>query len=202
MISVGLTGGIGSGKSTVAQIFQCLGIPVYNADFHAKKFLQHPEIIKSLAAKLGNSILDANNNIIKPKLAEIVFNDENALSFLNNLIHPLVVRDFNIWRANQEKLPYVIHEAALIFEAKLQQQFDKIILITASEEIKIKRVMQRDSATPEQIKQRMQKQWPDEEKMKLADYLIKNDESELVLPQIIRLHNAFLALNKSKTDSD
>lgn len=192
MIKVGLTGSIGSGKSVVADIFQHLGAPVYNADNHAKKFLNNSDIIEKLVAKFGTDILDKEKFIIKSKLAAIVFSDNKALNFLNNIIHPLVIADFDEWCAKHTKYPYIIHEAALIIEAGLQHKFDKIILVTAPETLRIKRVMHRDLTSAQQISQRMQHQLSDDKKIKFADYIIKNDDTELVIPQVIQLHHAFL----------
>lgn len=198
MIKIGLTGGIGSGKSLVARVFAHFGVPVYGADTEAKKFLHHSVIIQNLVERFGNSIIDDNNRIIKSKLAEIVFNDKEALNFLNKLIHPLVINDFDVWCKEQLHAPYIIHEAALIIEHGFQHYFDKIILITAPETIKIKRVMQRDKVSEEHVKQRMLNQLKDDEKIPFADYIINNDDSQLILPQILNLHQLFLDFSKLK----
>jgi len=191
MIKVGLTGNIGTGKSTVARIFEILGIPVYHADEEAKKFLEDQHVIQNLKSEFGKSII-IDQKVDRIALAKIVFNDQNALDFLNNLIHPLVRNDLYEWLEKQSHQTYIIQEAAILFESGFYKEFDKVITIIAPEELSISRVMKRDNVTSDQIKSRIRNQWSQERKMELSDFIINNDELQLVIPQVLQIHNSFI----------
>lgn len=188
MRRIGLTGNIGTGKSTVARIFEILGVPVYHADLQARKLLESDDVKIQIKTLFGESILNAENQIDRKSLAAIVFNNTTKLETLNNLIHPLVEEDFLQWCSVHSNKSYVIHEAAILFESGFDKLFDKNILVTAPETICISRVMARDSITKEMVLARMRNQWQQENKQKLADYQIVNDDNSMVLPQVLAIH--------------
>ncbi len=188
---VGLTGNIGSGKSIVAGIFQILGAPVYNADIEAKKFLIDKEVQSEVRKKFGSGIFE-KEVIDKKKLAKIVFDDPKLLSFLNSLIHPLVREDLETWIDNQSDFPYVVYEAAILFESGFYKKFDKIITVTSPLELSINRVINRDGIKREDVLARMKNQWEQEKKIELSDFIINNDESQLILPQILEIHKELM----------
>lgn len=190
MMKIGITGGIGSGKSTVASVFEGLGIPVYYADTEAKKFLNYYEVKNKLAEEFGQSIFDSGE-INRAALAEIVFNDSNALNKLNSFIHPMVRKDFMDWCEKNSNSPYVIIEAAILFENGFNDLVDKTLVIIAPLEERINRAQKRDDSSREQIESRINHQWPQEKLIELSDYFIDNSDYELVIPQILKLHEDF-----------
>jgi dephospho-CoA kinase len=193
MIKVGLTGGIGAGKSYVGRIFSQLGIPVFIADIEARKIqLTDTEVIKKMVGLLGKDIYLQNGDINREKLAQIIFNDNIALQKVNEIIHPAVRKAFEKW-AKKQTSPYVIQEAAIIFENQQSKNFNKIISVTAPVELKIKRVMERDNISGEDVLKRMKNQLPDEEKIRQSDYVINTDDQQLILPQIIEIHNKLIS---------
>ena len=171
---IGLTGGIGSGKSTIAKYFESKGIPVYIADTEAKKIMAFPETIDQIATVFGNEI-KRNNQIETKALSSIVFNDPEKLQILNSIIHPLVKKHFDDWVNKNNKYPFVIKEAAILFESGSWKYCDKIITITASEETRIKRVMERDHSSREEVLARIKNQWSDTEKISKSDFVIVNE---------------------------
>jgi len=186
-LKVGITGGIGSGKSTVCKVFSLLGIPVFEADRVAKQLLNtHPEIKKELIHLFGKEIYIENNGVDRKKLADIIFNDDIQLAKINALVHPFVRNEFANWIELQQS-PYVIHEAAILFESGFYKLMDFTILITAPEKQRIERVMKREGISAEMVKKRMEKQWSDEKKRKLASRELVNDNMNLLLPQIIEI---------------
>ena len=170
---VGLTGGIGSGKSTIAAYFKSLGVPVYIADDEAKKILYTSEAAAEVAEVFGNEVF-TEGLPDRRKLASKVFNSPEKLRLLNNIIHPKVRQHFDNWLKVYTAEPFVIKEAAILFESGSYKDCDKIILVTAPEEVRIERVMLRDSVTREQVLKRMEAQWDDEKKEALSDYIIQN----------------------------
>jgi dephospho-CoA kinase len=192
MKHIGLTGGIGTGKSTVARVFEIIGIPVYHADIRAKDFLEKEEVILQLTTLFGKTILTPLHKVDRQALAAIVFGDKSKLDILNNLIHPLVETDFSDWCNLQKDVPYVMHEAAILFESGFNRLFDANILVTAPEELCISRVMVRNGITREMVLARTGKQWPQGQKQELADYIIVNDEESLILPQVLAIHQKII----------
>jgi dephospho-CoA kinase len=191
MLQVGITGGIGSGKTSVCMVFKTLGIPVYDADTQAKRLMDtDPELKASLQGYFGNSIY-CDGTLDRRRMAEIIFNDKTALEKVNNWVHPAVVRDFESWRTRQTS-PYVLEEAAIIFESNMAHRFDRVILVTAPNTIRIERVCARDHVTSEAVRERMANQWPEEKKIPLADYFIFNDRTCLVTPQVMEIHRHLL----------
>ena len=191
MIKVGITGGIGSGKSTICHFFRTLGIPVFEADTEAKKLINSSEAIKNqLIAEFGSDIYLPNQLIDRKKLAGLIFNSPTLLEKVNRIIHPEVRIYFNKW-VELQKSPYIIHEAAIMFESGFYQMMDYTILVTAPEAERIARVMKRENSTEESVKARIKKQWTDEQKMELASFIVKNDNSELIVPKLIELDKRF-----------
>jgi dephospho-CoA kinase len=193
MIKVGLTGNIGCGKSVVAEIFLNLGIPVYDADRNAKKFLNNDNVKNIIRKEFGDIVFVDNKEISKKKLAEIVFNDVIKLNKLNSLIHPFVIDDYKIWTELNKEYKYTIIEAAILFESGYDIIADKIITVTCTEQLRIKRIMARDNATEAEIKQRMKNQWDEEEKVKKSDFIIVNDQQLLLIPQVMAIHKQLSA---------
>lgn len=188
MIKVAVTGGIGSGKSVVCKIFEKIGIPVFNADFEAKKLINTSRTIHDkLVSLFGAAIYQSNGDIHRKKMADLIFNDNFALQKVNEIVHPEVRKRFIEWGKEQNS-PYIIQEAAIIFESKQTQSFDKIITVTAPLELKIERVIKRDQVSKEEVYKRMQSQLPDEIKIAKSDFVIMNDEVEMIIPQIIEIH--------------
>lgn len=191
MIKVGLTGNIGSGKSTVIQIFETLGVPVYHADLEAKKFLKKDHVKRLINDRFGTDVF-SGGQINRKKLAAIVFNDSEALNFLNAVIHPLVKEDLNSWMIRKKHHAYVIQEAAILFESGFYKDFDKVILISCPEDVAAKRVMKRDGVTVEEVLQRRANQWSQDKKIGLSDYIIDNSGNTLVLPQVLEIHKQLI----------
>ncbi len=192
MIRVGVTGNIGSGKTTVCKMFRHLGVPVYYADERGKYFLDTPEVKKQIINALGNDILDQEGNIARQKLAARVFNNADELHQLNAIIHPLVRADFQQWSAEQTATSYVIKEAAILIESGQYKHLDKIILVSAPEDIRIQRVCERDQTDADRVRQRAAHQMPEEEKTRFADYIIHNDGKQALIPQVNRIHKSLL----------
>ncbi len=192
MKRIGLTGSIGTGKSTVARVFEIIGIPVYQADTRAKDFLEKEEVILQLTALFGEEILTPLHKVNRQALASIVFGDKSKLDILNNLIHPLVETDFSDWCNLQKDVPFIIHEAAILFESGFNRLFDANILVTAPEELCISRVMVRNGITREMVLARTGNQWTQVRKQELADYIITNDEESLILPQVLAIHQKII----------
>ena len=195
MIKVGITGGIGSGKTTVAKIFEVLGIAVYYADDAAKRLMIEDIVLKEKIEQVfGKDIYD-NGILNRAKLSSLVFNNPEKLSLLNSIVHPVTIADADKWM-QQQTTPYVLKEAALIFESGSDKMLDKVIGVFTSAEQRIQRVMQRDNISEEAVKTRMNKQMNENEKMRLCDYVINNDENELVIPQVLKIHKLLLEVIK------
>jgi len=187
MIKLGLTGGIGSGKTTVAKVFQELGVPVYYADYEAKKFLAHEMVKKRLVELFGASVISSDYTVDKAALAAIVFTDEQQLAKLNALIHPLLEKDFEDW-VNRQEAPYIVKEAAILFEAGFDKSVDKVLSISAPLEQRIQRVIQRDKVTRQQVLDRVTKQWTDAKREEKSDFVIQNGNNDRVLDKILEIH--------------
>lgn len=194
MIKAGLTGGIGSGKSTVAKIFEVLGIPVYYADDAARRLMNTDEELKATLIKNFGDQTYQNGKLNRAYLASVVFADKQKLELLNSLTHPATIRDANSW-VQEQTSPYIIKEAALLFESGANKHLDHIIGVYAPQELRIKRVMMRDTITREEVLQRLNRQMDEDAKMKLCDSIIINDELQMVIPQVLKLHEKFLAMN-------
>ena len=194
MLKVGLTGGIGAGKSTVADIFKVLGIPVYHADQEAKRLMQtNPSLIEKI--KIAFSEKAYLEGILDRKfLSSLVFNDKDKLELLNSIVHPFTIQDGKEWMEKQSS-PYAIKEAALIFESGSQGEFDAIIGVFAPPAMRIHRTIQRDHVEREKVLNRMEKQLDENIKMKLCDHVLINNEQTLLIPQVISLHEKLLRIS-------
>lgn len=189
MLKVGLTGNIGSGKTLVCQIFESLGVPVFYADRVASELYDEPEIREQVKQTFGDEIYDSDGKLIRQKLAGLVFHDEKALRNINGIIHPGVVKRYMQWLEDHVNEDYTIHEAAILFESNLEHEFDRIIMVSAPEEIRLQRVMERDAADEKDVEARMKNQWPEDQKAKKADFVIINDGKQFLIPQILKIHN-------------
>lgn len=196
---VGITGGIGSGKSTVCKVFELLGIPVYYADDRAKQITSiDPELKDQICQRFGEDSY-IGNDLNRTYLAQKVFADKAALNALNALIHPRVALDFDKWVSANKHHPYLLKEAALIFETKGNLKLDKVITVTADEDIRIKRVLARDNHRTEQdIKNIIGKQMPEDQKISLADVVINNNGDQLIIPQILEFHQNMLKVSRNQ----
>lgn len=170
---IGLTGGIGSGKTTVANYMKSLGIPVYIADEEAKKIMETQEVVALIQTNFGSTVI-SNNKINREKLAQLVFNHPDQLQKLNDIVHPLVKQNFNNWVKNHQNVPFVIKEAAILFESGSYKYCDSIITVTAPLEARLQRVTARDKTTKESVLNRIKNQWSEEEKIAKSDYVIHN----------------------------
>jgi dephospho-CoA kinase len=192
ILQIGITGGIGSGKSLVSKIFSALGIPVYDADSHAKALMTTDGILVSQIKKEFGDLSYEDGSLNRTYLANHVFHDQQKLEKLNSLVHPRVAWHYKNWVLENSGKPYVLKEAALLFETGSYKVLDKIIVVTAPEVLRIQRVIARDPhRTVEQIKAIVGKQMPEEKKQELADYLVVNDETQLLIPQVLHLHRVF-----------
>jgi len=189
-LRIGLTGGIGSGKTTVAKIFEKLGVPVYYADDAARMLMNTDQDLKAAIIKNFGPQTYRDGKLDKKFLASIVFNDKEKLTLLNSLTHPVTIKNAEDW-IKKQTAPFIIKEAALLFESDATKQLDYIIGVYAPQHLRIKRVMDRDGLTTEQVMKRISRQLDEEQKMKLCDFVITNNEEELVIPQVFFLYEKF-----------
>ncbi len=191
MLKIGVTGGIGSGKSVVCRIFAILGVPVYNADDQARKIMRDDrQLHVKLKEAFGQGIIK-DGKPDRKALAGIVFSDSLSLGRLNSIVHPAVLSDFRSWLERHSDASYIVKEAAIMFESGMYDQLDAVILVTAPESLRIQRVMNRDGESEENIRRRMASQWNDEKKEKLAGLVVRNDNINALLPVILQLHSEF-----------
>jgi dephospho-CoA kinase len=184
---IGLTGGIGSGKSTIAAIFQLLGIPVFNADSEALAlYSEDAELLREVVDEFGREVLNADGTINRMQLASIVFGDEAALRKLNSLIHPRVANRFIQWKIRQHA-PIVMRESAILFESASNSDCDSVIVVSAPEKLRVNRVMKRSALTRQEVEARIARQWPESKLQEQADWIVVNDDSKLVLPQAMAI---------------
>lgn len=190
---VGITGGIGSGKSVVSMIFRQLGIPVYDSDAEAKLLYdKFPELRNAVRVQISEDAFDANGKLDRKKLAEIVFQFPEKLEILNQLVHPLVKKDFQDWVQKNQEAAYLVKEAAILFESGAYSDCDKVITVVAPRDLRVQRVRERDRKTKAEIEAIMDRQSGDEEKIKRSDFVIQNDEKELILPQVLAIHESLI----------
>lgn len=188
---IGVTGGIGSGKSTVCKVFESLGIPVFNADTEAKEIYKtEPSALAEVREQFGESVF-INGELERRKLAQLVFSDEKKLAQLNAIIHPLVKKRFIQWQAEQDA-PYLIREAAIMIESGTYQDCDHIILVSAKEETRIQRVIQRNALSEKEVRERIARQWSDEQRRPFCDFEIKNEKNALILDEIYHIHRELI----------
>lgn len=191
MLKIGITGGIGTGKTTACKLFEQYNIPVYYADDRAKWLMNNDETLRAgLIEHFGKEVFDKNQQLNRAYLGNIIFQDERQLEVINRLVHPAVKLDSEAWQLEQAKknVPYTLKEAALLFESGSYQYLDKIIVVTAPQQLRIERVMKRDNCTQEQVLARMSKQLPQEQKEVRADFLLHNIELPQLKEQVALLH--------------
>lgn len=190
-VLVGLTGGIGSGKSTVAKVFETLDVPIFNSDVIAKSIVNNDaEVIRKIVAEFGEVYLDGE--LDKVQMATIVFNDKRALKTLNKIIHPKVALHFENWVEQNDSAEILIKEAAILIESGAYKQMDKIVLVTAPESLRLERVVSRDNSTEQKVKDRISAQLSDEKRAVFADYTIDNGGDELIIPQVLEVYKMLL----------
>lgn len=197
ILRVGITGGIGSGKSTVSKIFELLEVPVFYADDAAKKLLNEDAVLKEkIIAQFGKGSYE-NGSLNRPYMSTIVFNNPAQLALLNSIVHPATIADAEQWM-HRQTASYAIKEAALIFESGAEHWLDAVIGVSAPQQLRIQRVMQRDKITETEVIARLDKQMDEEKKMGLCDYILYNDEQQLLIPQVVKLHSILRAKAESK----
>lgn len=201
VLKIGITGGIGSGKTTVCKMFEELGIPVYYADERAKYLMQHEHfLIDEIKKNFGEEVYD-NGQLNRQLLASKVFHDKEKVKLLNSLVHPAVFRDTDRWVVEQQatQTPYALKEAALLVESGSHKYLDKLIVVTAPQNLRLKRVVERDNVSSTDVMARMQNQLPEEEKVKLADFVIINDsDKEHLRQQVLKIHQQLVELSATK----
>ena len=199
MLQIGITGGIGSGKSTVASVFACLGAPVYDADSHAKALMTTDGNLKEAIRKeFGTLSFTDQGQLNRNYLASEVFPNQEKLKRLNQLVHPRVAEDYQKWYDAQQKrrCPYVIKEAALLYDSGSNRLLDKVIVVAAPDSVRIERVKARDKRSDREIETIMKRQMPQDEMIQRADFVVENDGKKMILPQILKLHQLFLTFKK------
>ncbi len=194
MLSVALTGNIGSGKTTVATIFNVMGIPVFNADVEAKNLYNDNEVLEILRNSFSDAIFTIDGRVDKKKLASLIFNDKEALAKINRIIHPLVLSKFQAWKQSNSFYHYTIHETAILFENNLEDNFDYIINVSATLEVRIQRVITRDSTSRDIVVDRINNQLSDELKNEKSDFIIFNNENDLLIPQVLDIHKTLMSI--------
>ena len=203
MIKVGITGAMGSGKTMVCRIFGTLHVPVYNADERARWLMEHDEELKAHLRESFGAGIYAQGKLLRKKLAAIVFDNAGRLKELNALVHPRVREDALEWMNKRKDYPYVIREAALLFESGSHRDLDLVITVTAPLELRLDRIAARDGSSREEALKRMARQWPEEEKVRRSQYVIVNDGTQLLVPQVMQIHGKILALSRDeKNDHD
>lgn len=199
MKKVAITGNIGSGKSWVCALFEKLGIPVFYSDPEAKQLYYRADIREAMKARFGNDIYRSDKEINKPLLSSLIFNDRKAMRDVERLLYPALNAWFDEW-AEQQDAPYVLYESAIIFEKHLAERFDASIMVTASRKTRLRRVMLRDHCAAEVVRERMKKQWSDNKKSALADFVITHDtddDDEALMQQVMQVHDALTRASDS-----
>jgi dephospho-CoA kinase len=192
MLKIGITGGIGSGKTTVAKLFQLQGVPIYNSDIRAKQLMAEDEALKKgLVLAFGEEVY-TDRRLNRAWLATRVFNNEKELAILNGLVHPAVERDFTHWCLSKSDHPYILKEAALLYESQTYKNLDFVIVVAAPEEMRIERAILRDGLTKQEVMRRFENQLSEEQRLSRADYILTNDDSHSIIKQVIELHQHFI----------
>lgn len=195
MLKIGITGGIGSGKTTVCRIFEVLNVPVYYSDQRAKEIMvSNSELKEKLISSFGNTIYYSDGSMNSALLASIVFSDQQKLQTLNTIVHPYVIDDFSSWCTEHTNDKYVILESAIIYESGIDQLLDQIIIVEAPSEIRIQRIIDRDKVSREKVLQRMSNQFTSDKKITLSKLIIYNDGKKSLIDHVISLHKGFSGL--------
>lgn len=193
MIKIGVTGGIGSGKSMVCRIFSALSVPVFYADIVAKEIAENDkDVVRSIKENFGNDIFTQEGKLDRKRLSEIVFNDSKKLNTLNNIIHPAVKNAFDFFLNENKNAPYTVKEAAILVESGAYKHVDKIIVVTAPVKQRIQRVVKRDDVSENEVQVRINKQLPQEDLIKYAHFIINNEDGAMLLPQVIEINKSIL----------
>ena len=199
MLKIGITGNIGSGKTTVCQLFELLGVPVFYADFYGKKVMTEDLVlVAAIRNTFGTEAYFENGSLNRKYISNIVFNNEAELEKLNALVHPAVFRAFDEWAIPFNTKNYVLKEAAVLFESGSDKQCDKTIVVAAALDVRLKRVIQRDNLTDAEVLRREEKQMPQQEKMAKADFVIYNEPQTMVIPQVLEIHRQLLQIGKNQ----
>jgi len=188
MIKLGLTGNIGSGKTTVSKVFESLGIPIFYADNEAKKLYSLDHVKERVLLLFGKSIINDLEEVDFRLLSDLVFNDKNKLKELTSIIHPLVFNNYHKWLETIQQEPYSIHESAIIYEYSQQKYFDKVICVTAPYELRVQRILERDNTSRDKVEERIRNQMTETEKISLSDFVIVNDEKSFIIKQVLKIH--------------
>lgn len=188
MIKAGLTGNIGSGKSTVARIFQALGVPVFHADQEAKNLYQDKEVLQEVKEAFGENVLDDQGQLDKARLASIIFSDKDKLNTINAIIHPKVRQKYYDWLEQYSNVPYTLQEAAIMIESGLYKKLDKIIVVVAPQHERLQRISSRDGFDKKEILKRMENQFPESTLRSYANFVVENHDHQLVIPQVLEIH--------------
>lgn len=197
-LKIGITGGIGSGKTTVCKIFEKFDIPIYYADVKAKELINsNKNIVSEIKKNFGWETYNEDGNLNRSYLAKVVFNNSDKLKILNSIVHPPLFEDYRKWVISKKNYPYTIKEAALMYETESYKSLDKIIVVTAPIDTRIQRVLKRDLSKKEDVLKRMETQMSDRDKIAKADFVIKNDGKNSLIHQIIKLHNLFIEMAKN-----
>jgi dephospho-CoA kinase len=192
MLKVGITGGIGSGKSVVCKIFNQLNVPIYDADFEAKQIIiKSKSVISKIKKAFGEDSYFEDGRLNIQKIASIIFSDKKALEKMNSIVHPAVFQDFEKWSKLQKNCKYVIMESALLIETGYYKQLDKTICVLSPLELRTERIMQRNNISKTEVNDRISSQLSDEEKLKFVDFTIQNDNEDMLMPQVLKLHEKF-----------
>jgi len=194
-MEIGVTGGIGSGKTSVCKVFNVLGIPVFSADYEAKKIMDSDHEIMDKVRSIAGKDVYASGSLDRMELAKIIFKNERLLREINRVVHPVVFSNYKLW-ARYSSAPYVIMEAAILFESKAVHFVDKVITVVAPVEERIERVVRRNKLTREQVLDRIKNQMDDEEKIKHSDWVINNSEHEMIIPAILKIYEEIISLTK------
>lgn len=201
MIKAGITGGIGSGKTLVSGIFYHLGIPVFYADTEAARLIKtNKQLIDKICKIFSENIVDENGQINRKKLRELIFKNDTARIQVNKLVHPLVQENFEQWCHEQGNVPFVLKEAAILFESGANQGLDKVIVVAAPETLRIDRVVKRDRVNADEVKSIIEIQMSEAEKKARADFIIVNDEEQLLIPQVLKVYNSIKEFASASTD--
>jgi dephospho-CoA kinase len=194
-MEIGVTGGIGSGKTSVCKVFNVLGIPVFSADYEAKRIMNSDHEIMDHVRSIAGKDVYASGSLDRMELARIIFKNKKLLKAINRIVHPVVFSNYKIW-ARSSSAPYVIMEAAILFESKAAHFVDKVITVVAPVEERIERVVRRNKLTREQVIDRINNQMDDEEKIKHSDWVINNSEHEMIIPAILKIHEEIISLTR------
>jgi dephospho-CoA kinase len=197
MKKIGITGGIGSGKTIICEVFQLLGVPVFYADNVARDLQQNDNNVRNALIKLlGSNIYNADGMLDRMTMAHLIFNDQELMEQVNQIIHPAVRENFRNWVIKHNQEEYILYEAAILFESGYYKKLDLNILVMADEDIRVNRVMKRDNISEQAVRERIRNQMSDEEKIRMADYVIENSEKQLIIPQVLELDKLFRSHDK------